>query len=204
MKMKMWWKKNKAKKTTYDESGMSPLQVAAEAGDLAAVKACLEKGAGVDDVLHPKDRTALLWASDRGHLAVVRCLLAHGAHVDASDKRHRTPLFYATRQRHFAIVQALMDAGATRLTTETKEMRAIRKFHDQHRRNKKVERNVQAVEDQIEACRAVMRPIEKEMGKTEGQTDPSYKVLWVQYEPILRQLEQLHGKRKKILANGKE
>ena len=54
-------------------------------------------------------RTALFWASGRGHEAVVRELLAHGADVNIKDKDGWTPLLEASCEGHLAVVRLLCD-----------------------------------------------------------------------------------------------
>lgn len=57
--------------------GMTPLATAAAAGDVEMVRCLLEKAPKVDDM-------ALRLATDRGHLAVVRCAWAFGARSSLS------------------------------------------------------------------------------------------------------------------------
>ena len=54
--------------------------------------------------------TALHWASDRGHEAVVRELLAHGADVNIKDKAGWTPLMNASLWSLLVVVRLLCDA----------------------------------------------------------------------------------------------
>ena len=58
--------------------------------------------------------TSLLVASDRGHLDVVRELLARGAVVDAANNDGATPLIQASWQGHTEVVRALLAAGANK------------------------------------------------------------------------------------------
>ena len=63
-----------------------------------------------------KNLTPLSAAVSRGHLDVVRLLLAKGAAPDATSPPNRTPLFYATKDSpvkdRVDIVNALLEAGA--------------------------------------------------------------------------------------------
>ena len=56
--------------------------------------------------------TALHYAADRGHKAVVRLLLEHKADVDAKEGGGRTALHWATDRGHDAVRAA---AGARRM-----------------------------------------------------------------------------------------
>jgi ankyrin repeat protein len=57
-------------------------------------------------------RTALMWASSRGHYSVVELLLAKGANVNAQDGYYGTALQAASRNGHKEIVQILLKNGA--------------------------------------------------------------------------------------------
>ena len=60
-------------------------------GDLDAVRHLLEAGENV----HEADvygRTALMWAAEKGHAAVVSLLLGQGADLNAADGYGRTAL----------------------------------------------------------------------------------------------------------------
>ena len=84
---------------------------AALAGDLAQVRALLEKGADIDQ----QDRdgaTALILASQQGHEGIVQALLARGAEIDHQAKIGITALFIASVQGHEGIVKALLAEGA--------------------------------------------------------------------------------------------
>ena len=64
----------------------------------------------VDGIVHADNNKALWAASEKGHLAVVEVLLAHGANVHAGDNE---ALHLANRNGHVDVVQALRAAGAT-------------------------------------------------------------------------------------------
>jgi uncharacterized protein len=77
---------------------------AAIRGDAAAVQGLLEKD--------EKDGgSALLMASLKGHLEVVRVLLAAGVDVNTKDSNGTTALILAAWKRHLGVVQALIDKG---------------------------------------------------------------------------------------------
>jgi outer membrane protein assembly factor BamB len=85
---------------------------AAKKGDAALVAALLAEG------LDPNAQTeygvtALQFAAARGHLDVVRTLLAHGADVSRRDRFYgAAPLTAAADKQHWQVVAALLEAGA--------------------------------------------------------------------------------------------
>jgi len=56
-------------------------------------------------------RTPLLWASENGHVEVVKLLLEKGADVKAADNGGRTPLYLASRHGHVEVVKLLSGSG---------------------------------------------------------------------------------------------
>ena len=89
--------------------GDSPGLVAYELAHLGlggAAKRLLEKGASAD--MQDQDgRTALHWAAENGHEAVVRTLLEKGASADIQDQSGRTALHRAAQNRHEAVIKIL-------------------------------------------------------------------------------------------------
>ena len=80
---------------------------------LTRSKAFLARGADVN-ARNAYGATALAFAADKGHLAVVRLLLQHKADVNSRDTFYKeTPLGWAVGQNHVEIVKALLEAGAT-------------------------------------------------------------------------------------------
>ncbi|XP_027707940.1 ankyrin repeat domain-containing protein 23 isoform X2 [Vombatus ursinus] len=57
-------------------------------------------------------RTALHWASLKGHSQIVNKLLEAGATADAREMLDRTPLFWACRGGHLEILKQLLNQGA--------------------------------------------------------------------------------------------
>jgi ankyrin repeat protein len=55
---------------------------------------------------------ALIEATNRGHIEIVRALLAAGADVNHANNYRNTPLIYAAARGHTEIVRVLRDAGA--------------------------------------------------------------------------------------------
>jgi len=75
------------------------------------VKCTTGPGAAVDS----KDsqwRTALIWASEYGHVAAVRVLLEAGAAVNYKDNFGSTALSFASENGHEGAVRALIEAGS--------------------------------------------------------------------------------------------
>jgi ankyrin repeat protein len=89
------------------------LHFASGDGDLQAVKRLLQQGAdpnAFDDL----GWTPLIHAAKRGHLDVVRCLLAAGAKVDARDEARvgNTALAEVAAECSLEMAKALVEAGA--------------------------------------------------------------------------------------------
>ncbi len=87
-------------------------------GDVAAVEQALAAGVAVDTPFR-YNRTALSFAADRGHVDVVRLLLAKGADPEATDSFYnQTSLGWASqpaqtrRPEHAEVVKLLLAKGA--------------------------------------------------------------------------------------------
>lgn len=88
------------------------LLAAARKGDLAQVKALLDKGASVNSK-SPYGSTALFFACDRGYVEVVKLLIERGADVNVEDTfYHETALGWAVSKDRIEIVKLLLDHGA--------------------------------------------------------------------------------------------
>lgn len=94
----------------------SPLSDAAGRGDVAAVRALLERGAAVDGAPHEID-TPLYLACDgaapaEDRLAVAELLIAAGAHLQRGCTGGANALHAAARRGPAALVERLLQAGA--------------------------------------------------------------------------------------------
>ncbi|RYP53370.1 hypothetical protein DL768_001615 [Monosporascus sp. mg162] len=94
------------------KSGQMSLRWAVETGDAEVVKLFLERGADVA-VANKDGWTPLIAASSKGHIDVVRLLLAtSGVNADLKDsKSGQTPLNWAAANGYEAVVQLLLDTG---------------------------------------------------------------------------------------------
>jgi acyl-CoA-binding protein len=97
--------------------GGTALWALARDGKLAEIDEKLSQGGdGASAAVNAADesaRTALYWAADRGHDAVVRCLLQNGADVDAQADDGQTALHCAIVCEFGAVVDLLLEAGAS-------------------------------------------------------------------------------------------
>ncbi len=87
------------------------LIIAAYEGDIERVGALLDQGVAVD-FRDGESRTPLIWASGRGHRAVVALLLDREANVNAEAIGQWTPLLSATWFNQFNTLQLLVSRGA--------------------------------------------------------------------------------------------
>ena len=100
-----------------DSSGLTPLWIAAQKGDLQILDLLLEHGARVEVCDTDSRRTAIHQAAQEGHLEVVRRLLERGACADPRSKDGISPLWSAAQGGHHHIVRLLIDHGADKETT---------------------------------------------------------------------------------------
>ena len=86
---------------------------AARRGDLATVKALLDKGVDVNTKFR-YGATALSYAADKGHTEVVKLLIERKADVNVKDTFYNaTPIIWAAQKGHAQVVEALIAGGAT-------------------------------------------------------------------------------------------
>ena len=85
---------------------------AARKGDVATVKAQLDKGVDVNAKTQ-YGATALSYACDRGHVEVVKLLIERGADINVKDTFYgEVPLGWAVYKGHAEIVRLLLAKGA--------------------------------------------------------------------------------------------
>ena len=89
------------------------LIAAAKKGDADMVEALLAKGANVN-AKNEYGATALTFAADKGHLAVIKVLLQNKADVNIRDTFYKaTPLDWAFMRKHVDVIKVLVEAGAS-------------------------------------------------------------------------------------------
>jgi ankyrin repeat protein len=89
----------------------SPLITAARNGDLAAVRALVQKKADVK-AAEGDGATALHWASYHDQLEIANVLLGAGADANAANDLGATPLWLAAQNGSAAMTRRLLQAGA--------------------------------------------------------------------------------------------
>jgi hypothetical protein len=100
-----------ARATTPDEDGEQPIHLAAQCGQVEAIKLLLQHGAD-PGVRCDGGGTPLMMAVNTGQRASVECLLDAGADVDDPDDRGVTPLHYAVSLGDQAMAEVLLARGA--------------------------------------------------------------------------------------------
>lgn len=101
-----------------DETGRTPLLLAASNGYAEIVQLLIDNGADVNakikNTLTPYGSTTPLWAATnyKGDVQTIRELLAAGAEIEARDMDGETPLMAAARRGDVDIMKTLMVAGA--------------------------------------------------------------------------------------------
>jgi uncharacterized protein len=93
--------------------GWTPLMIAAAEGHAETVSALTEAGADVN-ATNALGRTALMFASSYGFLAIVNDLLGHRAdpNIVPRDSTGWTALIGAAHNGHIEVIRALLDHGA--------------------------------------------------------------------------------------------
>src|SRR4026207_1014249 len=81
------------------------LLAASRTGNLPAIQAAIEKGAGIE-TRTPYGQTPLYLAAMSGHEEAVRFLLAKGAAVDVTDTFYKAPmLVFVLQRKHYGVAK---------------------------------------------------------------------------------------------------
>ena len=97
-------------------SEATPLILAACKGQTSLVEFFLSRGADIN-ATDSHNRTALIWAADRGDLETALCLIKHGADIEAKENGFgSTALNWAAWRKRPGVVKALVEAGAVIVT----------------------------------------------------------------------------------------
>ncbi|RPB25170.1 hypothetical protein L211DRAFT_822583 [Terfezia boudieri ATCC MYA-4762] len=91
---------------------LTPLMVAAAAGDVAATVKCLRSGADIEETTEDTGETAFMLASSKGHCEILHMLLSSGANIDATNAKGWTTLMLAARSGNLEVVDLLTSRGA--------------------------------------------------------------------------------------------
>jgi ankyrin repeat protein len=96
----------------HDPQSRTPLLVAAEETDTAAVAEKLLADGANPETRDIDDSTALIVAATCGHENIVRKLVEYGSNIQAKNTHWTTPLLAAAKNGHSSIVRFLLDKGA--------------------------------------------------------------------------------------------
>jgi len=94
-----------------NEKGLTPLIVAASAGQPDTVRTLLAQGAGID-ATSADGRTALIAAVESNRIEVVRALITSGANLNAATRFTGTALHLAENKGETEIAALLLASGA--------------------------------------------------------------------------------------------
>jgi len=92
--------------------GLAPLMAVCNGEDIATAEVLIQHGANVNLKGGPGQVTALNWAANRGNVAMIGCLVDHGAVVDSVTSNGWTPLMAAAHKGTSEACQTLLDRGA--------------------------------------------------------------------------------------------
>ncbi|KAF6802828.1 PFS domain-containing protein [Colletotrichum musicola] len=95
-----------------DDTGRSPLSLAACYGHEAIVQELLKWGAASEGIDNETTRTPLSFAAEFGHISIVRSIIEKGCVIDAIDHNGNTPLDLAIANSHEAVAELLVEKGA--------------------------------------------------------------------------------------------
>ncbi|XP_047998051.1 ankyrin repeat and KH domain-containing protein 1-like isoform X4 [Leguminivora glycinivorella] len=103
---------NGANVEDHNENGHTPLMEAASAGHVGVAKILLKHGAGINTHSNEFKESALTLACYKGHLDMVRFLLAAGADREHKTDEMHTALMEASMDGHVEVARLLLDSGA--------------------------------------------------------------------------------------------
>ncbi|XP_060802351.1 ankyrin repeat and KH domain-containing protein 1 isoform X4 [Amyelois transitella] len=103
---------NGANVEDHNENGHTPLMEAASAGHVGVAKILLDHGAGINTHSNEFKESALTLACYKGHLDMVRFLLAAGADREHKTDEMHTALMEASMDGHVEVARLLLDSGA--------------------------------------------------------------------------------------------
>jgi ankyrin repeat protein len=106
-----WLKQQQPDLNRRDESGVTPLSIAARAGQMELVREMIRQGADLDQI-GQGGMTPLGAAAFNGHDIVVRDLVRKGARLNAPGVTGQLPLHLACAGGHTRVVSYLMGQGA--------------------------------------------------------------------------------------------
>jgi ankyrin repeat protein len=110
------------------ERGLTPLCLAASKGQLRVAKFLLDNGAAVNKPSGPGRWTALQYAADGGHKAMVELLAERGADINARNDNGETALHLAAAKGYLSVAEALIlrkaDINARAKTLDDKYLNA--------------------------------------------------------------------------------
>ncbi|XP_065353147.1 ankyrin repeat domain-containing protein 17 isoform X5 [Cloeon dipterum] len=104
--------KSHANVEDHNENGHTPLMEAASAGYVNVAKILLDNGAGINTHSNEFKESALTLACYKGHLEMVRFLLAAGADQEHKTDEMHTALMEASMDGHVEVARLLLDSGA--------------------------------------------------------------------------------------------
>ena len=93
-------------------NGATPLYFAAEDGEVEVVRALVEAGANLNQVVLTDGATPLCIAAQNGEVEVVRALVEAGADINQAITDGATPLYIAAQKGEVEVVHVLVEAGA--------------------------------------------------------------------------------------------
>ena len=109
-----------------DDSGRTPLSLAAGIGNELVVRALLDSGKAEVDSKDEDGQTPLSYAAVEGHEAVVQLLVKTGkVNINLMDSSCMSPVFYAAQKGHEAVVKLLLETGKVDLIWKDYNKRSL-------------------------------------------------------------------------------